>query len=185
MNLDELAATRRSVRHYKNSGLSETEIRAKIGEILDFVRVNSPSWKNSQTHRYHVALSAEKIEAVRGALPERNRGKCENAVAVIVTSFVKDTAGFSEENGVRKPDNEFGNLWGAYDLGLSDSLLILKAREIGLDTLIMGLRDSDALRSVLSVPENECVCSVISVGIREGDVPAPQRKPLEEIAQFV
>ncbi|MCR5724401.1 MAG: nitroreductase family protein [Treponema sp.] len=181
MEFDELAQTRRSVRHYKESGISQAEAKDTITEILDFVRVNAPSWKNSQTHRYYVALSAEKKQAVQEALHERNRAKCEHAIALVVSAFEKNTSGFTEG----KSDNELGNEWGAYDLGLSDSLLLLKARAKGLDTLIMGLRDSVALRAALDIPESQEVAAVISVGIRDGEVARPGHKALEEITRFV
>lgn len=185
MDLNELASTRRSVRHYKNSGLSCDECRTKVEQILDFVRINAPSWKNSQTHRYYVALSTEKLSLVKAALSERNQPKCENAIALIVSAFEKDNAGFSDKDGVKVPDNELGNEWGAYDLGLSDSLLILKARELGLDTLIMGLRDASALRDVLGIPQSQEVGAVISVGIRDGAVAIPGHKELLDIAKFM
>ena len=89
MNLNELAATRRSVRVYKEAGLSEEESLKKIKEIVDFVRINSPSWKNSQTHRYYAAVSAEKIAQVRDALSLRNQEKVNNSIALVVTAFEK------------------------------------------------------------------------------------------------
>lgn len=180
MNLNELAATRRSVRVYKEAELSEEESLKKIKEIVDFVRINSPSWKNSQTHRYYAAVSAEKIAQVRDALSLRNQEKVNNSIALVVTAFEKDVSGFTEG----KPDNELGNCWGAYDLGLSDSLFILKARELGLDTLIMGLRDADQIKKIFCIPENQMVGAVISVGFRAAELNQPPRKPLEEIAHF-
>ncbi len=174
MNFDELVESRRSVRKYKEAKIPSEKILLAV----EFAKDNSPSWKNSQTHRYFLAFSKEKIAQVVSALPERNQLKCKNAVAFIVSGFEKNISGFS--NGIA--DNELGNEWGAYDLGLSDSLLILKARELGLDTLIMGLRNSDELRKIFNIPQNIEVCSVISVGIREENViPKPGRKSSEEI----
>ena len=82
------------------------------------------------------------------------------------------------------PVNELGNGWGAYDLGLHDSNLILKARELGLDTLIMGIRDADGLRKLLGIDGNQEVVSVIAVGYRDTDPAMPARKGVEEIARF-
>ncbi len=181
MTFNEVASSRRSVRHFKDSGFSPDEIKSKINEIIAFVSENAPSWKNSQTHRYYVAVTDDKKEAVKNALAERNRPKCVNAVALIVSCFEKNVSGFSNTDGKASADNECGNEWGAYDLALGDSLLLLKARELGLDTLIMGLRDSSALRDSLCIPESQEVMAVISVGVREGDVVKPGRKPIEEI----
>lgn len=55
---------------------------------------------------------------------------------------------------------------------------------MGLDTVILGLRDADALRKALNIPETEDVGAVIAVGYRTADVPAPKRKAPEEIVTF-
>ena len=83
-----------------------------------------------------------------------------------------------------EPDNEVGNGWGAYDLGLHDAYLILAAKDAGYDTLIMGLRDAEKIRTILSIPEEEEILSVIAIGKR-GEEPALRpRKPLEEIVKI-
>ena len=52
------------------------------------------------------------------------------------------------------------------------------------DTLIMGMRDSGALRSLFGIPEGEEVMAVIALGHRASDPVKPTRKPLDEIAKF-
>ena len=64
-------------------------------------------------------------------LPEMNAGKCENAV-LIISTFVHNRAGF-QKDGIA--DNELGNGWGCYDLGLQNENLILKAEELAGDWL--------------------------------------------------
>lgn len=61
---------------------------------------------------------------------------------------------------------------------------MLKAKELGLDTLIMGIRDGEAIRNFLDIPENEQVVSVIAVGYRAGEADMPARKSVEDIARF-
>ena len=75
-------------------------------------------------------------------------------------------------------------MWGAYDLGLHDAYLILAAKDAGYDTLIMGIRDADALRQALAIPEEEQVVSVIAVGMAAQEPALKPRKPLEEVARF-
>ncbi len=177
MDFTELAKSRRSVRHFKKCDLTEEKITEAVKEIIAFVSDNTPSWKNSQTHRYYAAVTDEAKEKVCNALVERNRPKCDNALAIIVSCYKKDISGFTDG----KADNEFGNGWGAYDLGLSDSLLILKARENGFDTLIMGLRDCDECKKALNIGDDEIVVSVITLGVREGAVAVPGHKSVDEI----
>ena len=82
------------------------------------------------------------------------------------------------------PDNEVGNGWGYYDLGLHDENLILRARELGLDTLIMGIRDEKAIREALSIPENELLGAVIAVGYRAINPDKPKRKTVDDILKL-
>ena len=77
-----------------------------------------------------------------------------------------------------------GNGWGAYDLGLHDAYLVLAAADMGYDTLIMGIRDSDALREILSIPDTEEVMAVIAIGKAAQEPTARPRKALEEVTKF-
>ena len=46
--------------------------------------------------------------------PEFNQKSSENASALIITTFETKISGFNRE---QVPDNELGDMWGAYDLG--------------------------------------------------------------------
>ena len=113
-------------------------------------------------------------------LPEFNQKNAEGA-ALVVTTFVANRAGFNREG---QPDNEAGNGWGFYDLGLHNENFILKAKELGLDTLIMGIRDADKIREVLEIPENETIVAVIALGYGQQEPEMPKRKTPEDIVKF-
>lgn len=113
-------------------------------------------------------------------LPEMNAGKGENAV-LIISTFVHNRAGFQKDGTA---DNELGNGWGCYDLGLQNENLILKAKELGYGTLIMGLRAGDKLREILSIPETETVVAVIAIGKAAEEPARPKRKDVEDIVKF-
>ena len=175
MEFKELIRTRRSVRGYAAGSVPHDDLIA----ILDDARM-APSWKNSQTYRAYVVESPEEIPAFGEAvLPSFNRKNTVHA-AYIVTTFVKDIAGFND--GV--PVDSCGNFWGAYDLGLHDAYLILAASEHGYDTLIMGLRDAALIREKLGIPENEEIMSVIAIGKRAAESPLRPRKALSEQVKF-
>ena len=174
VSFDDVVATRRSIRQFEaGRTISEAEIRTLIATAQE-----APSWTNSQPSRYYVALSPEKADAVREVIGEWNRKNTEGAPVFIVSTYVKNTSGFRRDG---EPANEVGNGWGAYDNGLSDAHLILKARAMGFDTLIMGGRDADALRTLFNIPEEETVMAVIALGYRAVDPERPARKPLDEI----
>ena len=178
MEFSQLLESRRSIRHYK-PGMKISEDQIKV--MLDAAR-QAPSWKNSQTGRYYVAVSEDKLNYVRTqCLPEFNAKNTENAVAYVITAFEKGCAGFAPDG---TPSNELGDEWGAYDLGLQNANLILKARETGYDSLIMGIRDEKALRSGFDIPESQEIVAVIAIGVREKDPIKPPRKDLGETAKF-
>ena len=177
MELKETAESRRSIRAYKNQPVE----REKVEEIICFLQ-NAPSWKNSQTGRYYIVMSPDKVSHVKEkCLPDFNRNNCKDAPVLIVTAFEKARSGFDND---KNPVNEIGDEWGAYDLGLQNQLLMLKARELGLDTLIMGIRDGSALRSELEIPDSQEVVAVISLGYRDINPDKPKLKALSEIAKF-
>jgi nitroreductase len=178
MEFQELIESRRSVRKYDSSKtVSVDTLRQLISAAVE-----APSWKNCQTSRYYCVTSEEKKAEFRTAcLPGFNSTRSEGA-QLIVTTFVKDTVGFDNEG---KPNNEVGNGWGFYDLGLQNENLILKAKEVGLDTLIMGIRDGEKIREMLEIPESEIVVSVIAVGYGAESPKRPTRKSVEEIAKFI
>ena len=175
MEFKELIEVRMSVRDYVSA--------ADHDALMEIVKEaqQAPSWKNQQTARCYAVETPEKLEALRAsALPSFNQNSSARA-ALIVTTYVKDVVGFD----AGKPVNEVGNGWGAYELGLHDAYLVLAARDLGYDTLIMGIRDADVLRKELNIPENEAVMSVIAVGKRAADAPARPRKALDEVVKFV
>ena len=176
MEFQKVLETRRTVRKY-SAGVT----REQMEELLRAAQ-EAPSWKNSQTGRYYCVLSEEMVDKIRmECLPDAgNAGKSEHA-ALIITTFVHDRAGFQKDGTA---DNELGNGWGYYDLGLHDENLILRARELGLDTLIMGIRDEKAIREALAIPENELLGAVIAVGYRAINPDKPKRKTVDDILKL-
>ena len=174
-SFDEIVASRRSVRDYEAGvTISEAQVRTLIETAME-----APSWANTQTTRYYVAMSEEKVAAVKELIGGNSRNTT-NAPVMIVSTFVKGQSGFGRGNAA----NEVGEGWGAYDNGLSNAYFILKAREQGFDTLIMGMRDADGLRQLFGIPETEQIMAVISLGRRGSDPRRPDRKPIDEIVSF-
>ena len=176
-SLDELFASRRSVRSYDATRtISEEEVRSLLTASQQ-----APSWANRQPSRYYVAITPEKVAAVRECVGERNAQNVAGAPVLIVSTFVKGQSGFGMG---AQPANEIGDGWGAYDNGLDNAYLILKARDMGFDTLIMGFRDSGKLRSILAIHDSEEVLAVIALGYRAQEPGTPNHLALDEIVKF-
>ena len=178
MEFSKLLEERRSIRAFaKNTKISDEDL-----ELVIYAAQQAPSWKNSQTGRYYAAISREGVESVRNALPEFNAVRTKNASAYIVCTFKTKISGHSSD---ATPTDSNGDAWGAYDLGLQNENLLLKARELGYDTLIMGLRDDKALAELFAIPEDEAIMAVIAVGKRVADPSKPQRKAIEDILKII
>jgi nitroreductase len=126
-----------------------------------------------------VAIGKEKLEAVQN-LVGGNKERIQNAPVLIVSTFEKGKSGFFNGNAT----NEIGDGWGAYDNGLSNCYLIMQARAMGFDTLIMGMRDSDGLRKEFNIPAEETVMAVIALGYRSGEPKQPGHRPFDEVVKF-
>ena len=175
MEFQKVVESRRSIRKYD---VDKKVTKEQVEECVK-AAILAPSWKNSQTARYYAILDdAKREEFLANCLPGFN-AKNSAGAALVVTTFVHDRAGFNRETGA--PDNECGNGWGYYDLGLNNENFVLKAKDMGLDTLIMGLRDSEKIRTMLEIPETETVVSVIALGYAEQEATMPKRKEPQDI----
>ena len=174
MEYAELVKIRRSFRKYKDEAVKKEDIEEMVKTAL-----MAPSWANTETARYYVALGDEARNAVlEKGLPEYNRKRVDKAGALVVVTFVKGRSGFMGDKG---PANELGDEWGAYDLGLSNAYFLLRASELGYGSLIMGLRDADELRKIFDIPENEEISAGIAVGKPDEEAVNQKRKELSEV----
>ena len=175
VSFDEVLTTRRSVRSYDASKkISETEVR----ELLTATQ-EAPSWANQQPSKYYVAIGEEKLKAAMEMIGA-NKDRVADAPVLIVSTFERGKSGYFQGQAT----NEVGEGWGAYDNGLSNCYLILKARAMGFDTLIMGMRDADQLRALFDIPEDETVMAVIALGYRNEEPTHPDRRDLDDIVKF-
>ena len=176
MEFQNVIESRRSIRKYKDKNVEKEKIEAML-HSASF----APSWKNSQTARYYVVSGEKTLEEVRASLPDFNKKNTSGAPVLIVTTIVKNISGFNND---KTPSNELGNGWGYYDLGLNNMALLLKATELGISTLVMGIRDGEKLREEFDIPETEAVVSVIAVGYTDSEIVRPKRKSVEDFAKF-
>lgn len=178
MEFTQVIEARQSVRSFNGKQVSEDILRQMIGAAQE-----APSWKNSQTSRYYCVVTPEQVAKFRETvLPSFNQNSTQGAGAYVISTFKKGISGFTQGEA----DNEVGDGWGAYDLGLHDMLLCAKATELGVDTLIMGLREADVVAEICGIPEDEQVMSIIAVGYRSEAVSKkPRRKDVDEIAKFM
>ena len=177
MKFSELIEARRSVRKYAKAEISRDEMAKIVEEAL-----NAPSWKNTETTRYYAAIGDDAKAKIWGdALPSFNAASSANAAALVAVTFVPGESGYMGDT----PADELGEMWGAYDCGLASSYFVLAAKNHGWDTLIMGIRDTAKVKSILGIPEKEVLMSVIAVGKSAQPYFKNPRKPVAEVLKAV
>ena len=177
MKFSELIEARRSVRKYAQAAISKDEMTKIVEEAL-----NAPSWKNTETTRYYAAIGDDaKAKIWRDALPGFNSASSANAAALVAVAFVPGESGYLGD----APADELREMWGAYDCGLASSYFILAAKNHGWDTLIMGIRDTAKVKSILGIPEKEILMSVIAVGKSAQPYFKNPRKPVAEVLKVI
>lgn len=174
MELDEVLNKRKSIRRqYLSKEVDDNVIRQVIEAAI-----LAPSWKNSQVTRYYIAKSKEALQQVKNALPKFNQENVGQVPVLIVSTIVLNRSGYNKDG---TPTNELGNGWGYYDCGMHNMNLLLKATELGLSTLVMGIRDEQKIKEIFAVPDNQSVVSVIALGYSDMEIERPQRKTFEDI----
>ncbi|WP_455684231.1 nitroreductase family protein [Thomasclavelia sp.] len=177
MELDSVINKRRSIRKFKNEPIELEKIKTVVKAAIE-----AESWKNSQTARYHIITSKKLLtEFKKTCLPVFNQENCKDAPVLIISTFIKNRSGFERDGSA---SNDLGNGWGCYDLGIHNQNLILKATELGIGSLIMGIRDEKQIRTLLNISDQEVIVSVIALGISDIESERPKRKDIDEICKF-
>lgn len=175
MELQEAILTRRSIRKFTDYYVTDDEIK----QVLEAARW-APSWSNTQVWEFIVVRDKELIQQITGTYSENNPAtKCSlSATALIVGCAKTGVSGCKE--GVEK--TKFNN-WFMFDMGLATQNLCLKAHELGLCTVIVGLFAHDKCKEILSVPEGYEVVVVIPIG--KSAVDKKEGPPRKELKNFV
>jgi nitroreductase len=177
MELQEAILKRRSVRKFTDEIVTDNDLR----QIFEAVRW-SPSWANTQVWEFIVVRDKELIKKIAGTYSEHNpASKCSLTASALIVACAK--TGVSGCYGGK--DATAIKNWYMFDLGMAVQTLCLKAHELGLGTVVVGLLDHEACKKLLDVGEEYKVVAVIPIGRpavppREG----PARKDLSEIVHL-
>jgi nitroreductase len=176
MELQEAILKRRSVRKFTNYSVTDDEIK----KILEAARW-APSWANTQTWTFIVVKDKNIIEGIASTIAKTNpANECVlKASAIIVACAKKGIAGCRNGREITRHHN-----WFMFDLGLAVQNLCLKAHELGLGTVIVGMLDHDQCKKLLSMPDDHEVAAIIPVGKPDEFRDGPKRKSLDTMAHL-
>lgn len=177
MELQQCITKRRSIRKYKEKPVTQEQIK----ELIE-AAIMAPSWKNSQVSRYYITDTLEKTKRFLPCLPEFNQNNIKNAPVILVSTVVKNRSGFERDGSY---SSHLQNGWQYFDNGLQIQNICLKAQELGLGTLIMGIYNHEKIREFFQIPDTEEIVAVVSVGYADIEPEMPKRKTIEEICTFI
>ncbi|KXA91748.1 hypothetical protein AKJ57_00175 [candidate division MSBL1 archaeon SCGC-AAA259A05] len=168
MDVEDAILKRRSVRSYKNKGIS----REKLEKIMDCARM-APSANNRQDWKFVVVDD----DVVKDRIYEvaNRQGFVREAPVVIagVTTDPKDIMSCGVPAGV-------------VDLSIAMDHLALKAADEGLGTCWIGAFNQEEAKEAIEIPEKYEVVALMTVGHPSRPLEAEEknRKDLEEIISY-
>ena len=175
MTAKECMMGRRSIRKVSQKPVEEAVLR-EIVEEASF----SPSWKNTQIVRY-IAISdpvlKEKISHCTSGYPH-NGDIINGAPTVMAVTIIKNRSGF-ERDGSYSTTKETG--WQMFDAGIASQTFCLAAHEHGIGSVILGILDYDEIASLLQLPEDRELVTLIPIGYPEETPEAPRRKTVDDL----
>lgn len=174
----ELANKRYSVRHFSAMSVE----REKIAICLEAARL-APSACNSQPWRFivvdHPDLKTELSDSIFSGIYATNSFVKKAPVLVFVVS---DRGNFIARVGAYLRDTRYY----LTDIGIAAEHFVLQAAELGLGTCWIGWFNEKRAKSILRVPANKRIDTILAVGYPDPAHPAgiKRRKALEEISGY-
>ncbi|MBW1988861.1 MAG: nitroreductase family protein [Deltaproteobacteria bacterium] len=171
----EVLKNRRSVRTFTDEPVAEKDLHA----VLEAIQW-SPSWANTQCWEVVVVKDDKIKEQLAETLPKGNPAKKGMAAAPVVLAV----AGRKNEAGYYKGavTTKLGD-WYMFDLGICAQSMWLRAKDLGLGTVVVGLFDHDAASRILGVPENMQLVFLAPLGHPAKEPKAPERKKIQEFTR--
>lgn len=176
MELQQALSGRRSVRKFTDYQVTDGEIKT----LLEAACI-APSWANTQVWDFVVIRGKNHIAKIVATFSEKNpatKGALE-ASALIVACAKTGVSGSYDGKALTKHQE-----WFMFDLGLAVQNLCLKAYELDLGTVVVGLMDHDACKSLIGLPDGHEVVAVIPVGRPAAKRDGPPRKELKHCAHL-
>ena len=170
-----LIKIRQSCRDFNDKPLD----KELVEQIADLSRL-APSACNSQPWNMICVTDKEKIEAVAKSLQERGMNKfTDKAKAFIV--LVEKQAVLKERVSGKFNRNHFVK----YDIGQLCAYITLIAKDMGVDSCIIGWINQEMLRNAVGYREDEESNIVIALGYSDCELRQKIRKNKEDVIRIL
>lgn len=158
MEVLEAVRTRRSIRSFDSRPVSDEDVI----KILDAGRL-APSGGNRQAWSFIYVENPQVLRMVKNC----STGFYGDAPAAIVVGM---------QNGVRSI--------GLLDIGFAVENMLLAAHSLGLGGCAIGSFNREAVKKIVSAPENWEPILVVSLGYPDVTPPTPSKKSLSEVVSL-
>ena len=170
---------RRSIRDFEDTAVAHTLIEEIAGAAAF-----APSWKNTQTARYIVVESRDKIDllaeqCVMGFAP--NTATMKRAAALVLITVVSGRSGFERDGSF---STSKGDRWEMFDAGIAAQTFCLAAHAKGLGTVILGIFDESKVEELFGLPEGQKLAAIVALGYPRSQAVAPRRKTVGELVSY-
>lgn len=176
MGIEAVISLRRSIREYTNEGIDKDTIL----QCIEAARL-SPSACNAQPWKYIVINDpAFKEEFCKQAFSGIYSNTMFAAKAPVIVAIVADKPNLTSWIGNKIQQTSFE----LTDVGISCAHFVLRAKDLGLGTCIIGWFSHEKAAKALKLPKNKKIILLVSLGHPAQD-PAPRpRKKIEEMCSF-
>ena len=176
MDTIEAIKTRRSIRQYKDTPVTDEQLRT----VLEAIQW-APSWANVQCWEIIVVKDTAVKEKLAGTLSPGNPSTdaVKNAPMVLVACAQKGKSGYYKGKAITSKGD-----WLMFDMGLAVQNLCLAAQAIGLGTVQIGAFVPEDAEKILGVPEDATVVVMVPLGVPAADSKAPKRREIEEFVHY-
>ncbi len=172
----DIISGRRSIRRFTEQTIEKEKIEA----ILEAARW-APSWGNLQCCELVVVEEDEKKQMLSELLSPKNPATIATTKAGVVIAV----CGKPLKSGFYKGKQQTRyQHWFLYDLGIVSQNISLKAHELGLGSVIVGSFDHQKAETLLNVPSDCELVSLIPIGYPDHEPSAPKRRAVDEFVHY-
>lgn len=174
MELSQVINERRSVREYRSDPVPD----AVLEQVLEAARM-APSWANSQVTRFFAVKDPAVKQLIQEAVSKWNPAldALGQAPIILVAAGIRGKSGFYKG----APSNSNGD-YAMFDVALAVENAILKARELGLGTVLVGIFNVGKIKAALKLPAEMDPFILTPIGYPVStDQFVPTRKEISEL----
>ena len=168
MDFIEVINERQSIRAYKNQPVTPE----KLQQILEAIN-RAPSAGNLQAYEVYVVCDAKHKTALAKAAYDQEF----LTQAPLILVFCAHAARSADKYGKRGI-----NLYCVQDATIACTFAMLAATALGLSTVWVGAIDEDAIRRVISAPQDQRPVAMLPVGY---PAESPRRKPRRMLKDLI